>query len=222
VRVLLVRHAESLLNALGRVQGWADSPLTDRGREAATRLGRRLSDDGVRLVGVHTADGIRHRETAELVTAAAGASLAPAVDPRLRELGFGAFEGAREEELRRALLGDGDAGLQRRTDRDTGFLELIARLPARSLALGAPAEAPRAACDRVVAALDALARSRASAGGGDVLVVSSGIGIMLALTAFGTDAQAMRGGIRNGALNILHWSAGGWAIERVNDAGATP
>src|SRR5436189_180919 len=42
-RVLIVRHGETEWNAEGRWQGWRDIPLSDRGREQAAQLGRRLA-----------------------------------------------------------------------------------------------------------------------------------------------------------------------------------
>lgn len=33
VRFYIVRHAQTLLNSLDRAQGWADSPLTEAGRQ---------------------------------------------------------------------------------------------------------------------------------------------------------------------------------------------
>ena len=35
MRLIFVRHAESLANAEGRMQGHADFPLSERGREQA-------------------------------------------------------------------------------------------------------------------------------------------------------------------------------------------
>src|SRR4029453_17418990 len=77
VRVFLARHAESILNALGRVQGWADSPLTDRGRAEAHLLGMAGREAGPRLVAAHCADMLRHRQTVDVAVAAAGSNLAP-------------------------------------------------------------------------------------------------------------------------------------------------
>ena len=34
----VVRHGETLLNSIGRAQGWSDSPLTDNGKRTAAEL----------------------------------------------------------------------------------------------------------------------------------------------------------------------------------------
>lgn len=41
-QLILVRHGETLHNVAGIAQGWADSELSDRGREQVARLGERL------------------------------------------------------------------------------------------------------------------------------------------------------------------------------------
>jgi phosphoribosylformylglycinamidine cyclo-ligase len=63
----LVRHGETTWNAEGRWQGQADAPLTERGREQARRLARRLA--GQRFDAVYASDLGRALETAEVVAA---------------------------------------------------------------------------------------------------------------------------------------------------------
>jgi hypothetical protein len=43
VTAVLVRHGETAWNREGRVQGWAPTSLTDRGREQARTLGAHLA-----------------------------------------------------------------------------------------------------------------------------------------------------------------------------------
>lgn len=218
VRVFLARHAESVLNALGRVQGWADSPLTDVGRAQARELGLAARAAGARLVAAYSADMLRHRQTADAALAAAGSRLAPVPDPRLRELAFGRFEGAANGELWQALAaehGHADATALRADDELDLLMALdaVARLSEGS---GLPVERPHEVRARVLAALDDIA-DRTPASGGDVLVVSSGITIMLAVDALGLDRGAGEGGIDNAALFVLTRADGRWTVERVND-----
>ncbi|NIR79949.1 MAG: histidine phosphatase family protein [Gemmatimonadetes bacterium] len=99
--VVLIRHGATELNEADCYQGSSDPPLSERGRRQARRLWRRLSGavDGVH--SVWTSDLRRARETAML----AFPDLPRREDPRLRELDFGAFEGATHEE-NRARHGD--------------------------------------------------------------------------------------------------------------------
>jgi alpha-ribazole phosphatase len=92
MRLLLVRHGETDWNVAGRYQGHTDQPLNARGRQQAALLARRLAQEPV--AEIYSSDLCRATQTA--------AAIAPAqVDPRLRELSFGSWEG-----LTAAQIGD--------------------------------------------------------------------------------------------------------------------
>ena len=93
--LLLVRHGETDWNRDGRWQGHADTPLNERGREQARALAARL--DGEPIAAVYASDLARARETAEIVAASLG--LEVRVDPRLREIHFGGWEGLTSAEI---------------------------------------------------------------------------------------------------------------------------
>ena len=102
-RFLLIRHAESVWNAAGRMQGWADPPLSEQGREAARRLGRTLRASGAGGVSAAvSSDLIRARQTAaavlEGVRDEGGFDVAHRVrlDARLRERDVGWVTGLDE------------------------------------------------------------------------------------------------------------------------------
>jgi len=88
--IFLARHGETEWNRVGRWQGRTDIPLSDVGRAQAQALRERLSGRGI--VRVYASDLGRARETADIVATALG--LTPVtLDERLRERGFGCFEG---------------------------------------------------------------------------------------------------------------------------------
>ena len=91
--LLLVRHGETDWNRDGRWQGRSDTRLNDRGREQARQLAAKL--DGVDVV--YSSDLARARETADIVAQQLGLDIQ--VDARLRERGFGAWEGLTSEEI---------------------------------------------------------------------------------------------------------------------------
>jgi probable phosphoglycerate mutase len=93
--IYLVRHGETEWNRVGRWQGITDIALSDTGRAQARALVDRLHARG--LVRVFASDLARARETAEIIAAAHGLA-APVCDARLRERGFGCFEGLTREE----------------------------------------------------------------------------------------------------------------------------
>lgn len=92
--VWLVRHGETEWARLGRHTGRTDIPLTERGRDQARALGRRLKSHQFGLV--LTSPLSRAAETAEL--AGVGAMATP--DPDLLEWDYGANEGRTTAEIR--------------------------------------------------------------------------------------------------------------------------
>lgn len=88
-RLLLARHGETTWNSDLRYQGQQDIPLSERGREQAEALARRLR--GAQLDAAYASDLQRAYQTAEIVCGSRG--LAVARLPALREAHFGAWEG---------------------------------------------------------------------------------------------------------------------------------
>jgi broad specificity phosphatase PhoE len=91
--LLLVRHGETDWNRDGRWQGHSDTQLNEVGREQAAGLADEL--DGVDVV--YSSDLARARETAEIAAQRLGLDVR--VDERLRERGFGAWEGKTGPEI---------------------------------------------------------------------------------------------------------------------------
>jgi 2,3-bisphosphoglycerate-dependent phosphoglycerate mutase len=73
MRVLvLLRHGRSRADDEGVHEGRYDSPLTDVGRDQATRLAQHWRETGVRFERVVCSSLVRARETAEIVATALG------------------------------------------------------------------------------------------------------------------------------------------------------
>jgi broad specificity phosphatase PhoE len=121
--IYYIRHGETEWNALGRLQGVQDVPLNDLGRRQAAGSGRILADlfarDGrseASLEFVASPLG-RARQTMELVRRAL--RLPPAgyaIDDRLREIGYGQWEGST---LAQAQLADPRVFAARQADKWT-------------------------------------------------------------------------------------------------------
>jgi broad specificity phosphatase PhoE len=96
-----IRHGETDWNALGKLQGTQDVPINERGRAQAAQAGHILSDlrlrdgrDELSLPFVASPLG-RARTTMELVRDTLGLPReAYAIDNRLREIGYGEWEGS--------------------------------------------------------------------------------------------------------------------------------
>jgi probable phosphoglycerate mutase len=92
LRLLLIRHGESVANTEGRMQGGRfDSPLTARGRDQAKALLKRLQGEGWRPSVVYASDLRRAAETAGILAAGLDAPLI--LDARLREYDIGVLGG---------------------------------------------------------------------------------------------------------------------------------
>jgi len=96
--VLLVRHAQSTWNALGRWQGQADPPLSEEGlaqaaRAATVLAGRQPFDLVV------SSDLERALRTAAILAEAAAIGAAHIVEPGLREYDVGDWSGLAREEI---------------------------------------------------------------------------------------------------------------------------
>lgn len=96
-RLLLIRHAQSTWNAVGRWQGQADPPLTELGKRqaelAATELGSVAG-----LVGVVASDLDRAHTTARIIAAETGHDHVR-VEKGLRERTAGPWEGLTRREI---------------------------------------------------------------------------------------------------------------------------
>ena len=107
--IYYIRHGETAWNAEGRLQGVQDVPLNDLGRKQAARAGNMLADlvardgrDKSSLPFVASPLG-RARSTMELVRGVLG--LPPdeySLDDRLREIGYGVWEGSTLAEMQAA------------------------------------------------------------------------------------------------------------------------
>jgi broad specificity phosphatase PhoE len=119
--IYYIRHGETGWNAEGRFQGSKDIPLNDLGREQAVAsgkiLGRILAQDGYQTIALPFVSSplIRARLTMELARGALNLPAAGyAIDDRLREIGYGHWEGLTQPEMK---LHDAETFASRRADR---------------------------------------------------------------------------------------------------------
>jgi 2,3-bisphosphoglycerate-dependent phosphoglycerate mutase len=94
-RIVAIRHGQTAWNVDARIQGQLDVGLNETGRWQAQRLAQALADE--RLDAVYSSDLGRAWQTAQALAAAAGVALH--ADVRLRERGFGVFEGLTFSEI---------------------------------------------------------------------------------------------------------------------------
>ena len=137
--IYYIRHGETSWNALGRLQGVQDIPLNDVGRRQAAQAGNILLDLFARDGRAQSSPAfvasplIRARATMELVRGEL--ELPPtgyALDDRLREIGYGKWEGSTLPEVQ---VADPDLYAKRQTEKWTvsppggeSYVEVQARM----------------------------------------------------------------------------------------------
>lgn len=200
LQVYLVRHGETQWNALRRIQGQSDSPLTELGEYQARQVAERVRKLGI--THVISSDLGRTQHTAQIIADACGCPVR--LDARLRELNMGALEQreldgltVEEEGWRRRLV---DGTPDGRIPGGESMNELSTRMHA---ALNACRELPV---------------------GSRPLIVSHGMALgCLVSTILGLPAYAERRlRLRNCCLSRLDyqqsaWLAPGWIVEMAGD-----
>jgi len=156
-RLCLVRHGQTDWNLEGRYQGQSDVPLNDNGLEQAGTLIEKLR--GKNFSAVYTSDLTRARQTAEPIAKALGIPLR--VEPRLREINQGEWEGQLVDNLK------------------ARYSELWSQRAVDPASVRPPGgETVGEVASRVYAALDDIARQFPT---GSVLIVSHGLSIATAI-----------------------------------------
>ncbi len=93
VTFYFMRHGETYFNLYGRMQGWSNAPLTDRGIKDIHRSGKGLAN--VTFDAVYSSDLMRTIETAQIILKENNQAEALKIVPmkEFREVHFGSFEG---------------------------------------------------------------------------------------------------------------------------------
>ena len=159
-RLVLIRHGETDWNREERWQGQTDVPLNSAGRAQVSALAESMR--GRPLDAIYSSDLLRASQTAEAVSEATGAPLT--LDPRLREIDLGEWQGMLSEEIR---------------SRDGGLVDMFFQDPqARA---GLRGESVAEVFLRMTSAVDEiLSRHRT----GRVAVVSHGLALATLKTRF--------------------------------------
>lgn len=195
---MLVRHGQSRAYVEGTpfslLDGQGDPPLSELGERQAEAVGERLA--GLPIDAIWVSSLIRTHQTAAPLARTLG--LTPQIDPDLREVHLGEFEGGEF----RARAADGDPAVLEL--RRTGEW---ASLPG--------AESNEQLRTRTAAAVQRIADAHPD----QLVVVVCHGGVIAALLghAAGTEARAFMGA-RNGSVNHLHVLGDHWRIRTFNDA----
>jgi probable phosphoglycerate mutase len=168
MRLFTVRHGATEYSRDRRFAGSRDVPLTTDGRLQADAVAQALA--GVRVAAIYSSPLERARVCADLI--AKPHRLEPRVEPDAREMGFGAWEGLRRDEL------------AQRFPREAEAWRLTPHLvtPPGGESLGAVAARVRALLERLIAA---------HAGETAVLVTHAVIVRLIVLAALGLGPERL-------------------------------
>jgi broad specificity phosphatase PhoE len=153
----LVRHGQTDWNRTGRWQGQTPfAPgLNETGRAQVLSIRDDLKD--VTLSAIYSSDLLRARQTAELIAEPLG--LTVTLEPRLREIDLGVWEGMPSEEI------------------ETNYSQELAERARNPLYSRAPnGESPQDVAKRVLATVDEIASKHRDK---SVLIVSHGIALAI-------------------------------------------
>ncbi|QUW24733.1 histidine phosphatase family protein [Bacillus cereus] len=211
VTLYVTRHGKTILNTNHRAQGWADSPLVEKGVEVATNLGTGLKD--IHFMNAYSSDSGRAIETANLVLKYSEQSkLKLEQSKKLRELNFGIFEGEKLDNMWDAV--GKAAGV-------TSPEELLKFSIQEVIDLIRAADPTKQAEDwelfstRIKAEIDKISEEAAKDGGGNVLVVVHGLLITTLIEML--DSSKTKLGVENASVTKVIYQNGTYTVESVGD-----
>ena len=204
----IVRHGQTLLNSLDRAQGWADSPLTDAGKQTAVELGHKLKS--IDFDAVYTSDMLRTIQTAELIMEAGEKKGMPIEkDARLREWCLGNME-AENNAVFIKKVADWLGG--------ASFAELNKRLPDVADAIyehdtTGMAEPFQTIEERLKAAFMDMAQRHGVRENSNILVVTHAFAIKTIIHLFAPEQLSKAGKVENAAVSRLISDGGVFSLE---------
>lgn len=223
VTLYLTRHGRTTANVMHLMQGWSDFPLTRQGREDVRTFGRGLL--GIRFHSAYCGNLTRHYDTArEALDNSGNGDVQIEVIPDLREDNFGSFEGREEDEIiplvaRTLGLATWQEAAERYGRHVTEHMQdAFHRMdleedPYRAgLADEDRAETTAQVQGRMLSAVTGIARTAASQGGGNVLVVSSGMCLQQLLLVL-LDEEVDIPGMDNTATTRLVYENGIFSLD---------
>jgi|YNPMSStandDraft_1061717.scaffolds.fasta_scaffold23373_3 probable phosphoglycerate mutase len=195
VTIFLARHGESIFGE-ERLCGWSDVPLSDRGKEQAFNLAERIK--GIRFSRIISSDRIRTIETAEIINR--HYSLKIEIEPEIRELNYGLWEGKSRKEIEEEFPQEYKAW----------SLDNSIAPPGGESAIEVY-ERSRKAIEKIV---------RETCGGNILIVAHKSVNRLFICGLLGGDLRYYRRiGQDNCAVNIIKYYSDFPVIERINDTG---
>lgn len=213
VTLYIARHGKTMFNTIGRVQGWCDTPLTQKGEEGIRELGFGLKEAGIDFNLAVSSDLGRTIQTITIAQEVLGllGRIPYYQDERIREWCFGSFEGMYDEELFQGVL-----------PRLKGTLD-SSRMSFPEIANGIKeadtagwAETWDVLSHRILTGFESIAQTLEQQGGGNALIVSHG----MTIATLAHLLEPERGAdvfLDNGSVTIVKYIDGQLRLESFGD-----
>ena len=101
MKIYLIRHGETQYNVDGRLQGWTNSVLTEKGRDDAREFGKSIKDE--KFDAIFSSDLIRAKDTADIIIGENNYKAPHYIKEGLREWNFGSLEGEKRSLVPEAM-----------------------------------------------------------------------------------------------------------------------
>jgi probable phosphoglycerate mutase len=215
VTLYLMRHGQTILNKVGRTQGWCDGVLTKEGIEVAVNTGLGLSD--VKFKAVYSSDLGRAIKTAQIVIKENKASVDLELKEfdGLREVYFGKYEGEFEKIKFKAILDflnvTSFEEMAEKYDFQRAYCDSCAALDETH-----EAEDYNTALKRFVTTINNICIENEEDGGGNILIVVHGG--MLRVFIEHLDKNFDIRNMDNSSISKVAYENGKFKVQSVNDS----
>ncbi|CQR24193.1 phosphoglycerate mutase [Streptococcus varani] len=212
-KLYIARHGKTMFNSIGRIQGWADTPLTKVGEEGIRALGLGLKADGLDFKLAVSSDLGRTVQTITIAQREMGilGKIPYYQDKRIREWCFGSFEGMYDAELFSGVL----PRISGIVDSASMSFEEIANGIYEADTAGW-AETWDVLRSRILSGFESIAREVEKQGGGNAFVVSHGMTIATLADLLDPEDKK-RLVLDNGSITVIKYENGKMQVESVGD-----
>ncbi|MCH1939400.1 histidine phosphatase family protein [Holdemania massiliensis] len=223
VMLYFVRHGKTMFNTTGQIQGWSDTPLTEAGETQADATGRGLKD--ISFIAAYTSDLGRARATAQRILAQNEQPVPQLIElTGLREWGYGGYEGRPGNEMWDPIFEAHGLTFDESFSQYKELKNLIGEAGiADAIAANDPtqtAETYDQILTRAQQAMDQIVAEAQAAGGGSVLIVSSG-GVIPTILKMLMPDQFQGGSLANCSVTIVEVQDGQYTLGVVGDTSYT-
>lgn len=215
--IYMVRHGKTFFNTTGQVQGFADSPLTENGKEKALQLGEGMKDITFDLA--YSSDLGRQRNTLKLILSKNEHDIPEMKEhDGFKEWNYGGFEGKTDIEMWTPIFESNGLQLD---ENWTDYPKLVEKLGDKGIAdaiakldeLGA-AESYDQIVARGTQAMDMVIQDAKETNSKTAIIVSSGSMIPTILEIV-TPGQYHGESIDNCSVSVLKYQDGKYTLETI-------